>query len=84
MNPIPEKGISLPVLVSQHGIVSFLPGSDVPFVLVIDEANALKILAENDYSVRTDLELWTDADLVLACSYKHFAREAFGSSWSWF
>jgi AAA+ ATPase superfamily predicted ATPase len=39
-------------------------GSDVPFVLVIDEANAFKKLAENDYSVRTPLELWTDADLV--------------------
>jgi AAA+ ATPase superfamily predicted ATPase len=32
-------------------------GTDVPFVLVIDEANALKKLAENDYSVRRILEL---------------------------
>ena len=30
-------------------------GTDVPFVLVIDEANALKRLAENDYSVRQHL-----------------------------
>ncbi len=30
-------------------------GTDVPFVLVIDEANALKRLAENDYSVSQHL-----------------------------
>jgi hypothetical protein len=34
-------------------------GTDIPFVLVIDEANALKSLAEKDISVRCYRKLWT-------------------------
>jgi hypothetical protein len=47
-------------------------GSDVPFVLVIDEANALKILATNDFSVSQSSD--KGADLAYLCLSRPFGN----------